>query len=280
MDSYQSWIGNAEWVPDFVDPRSFAAMDALMGGSGDWPEVGTQLPPLWHWMMFQPRAPQRDIDCDGHGKRGGFMPPVNLPRRLFASAEVEMHQSLTVGDHARAKTTIESISEKTGSTGQLIFVEVSFEVMVGEQLSLKERRNYVYREDASQAKPSKPSSSVRSGDWETVFRPDTTHLFRFSALTFNAHRIHYDLPYAQTVEGYRGLVVQGQYVAMKMLGACLQACPNHLVSKFGFRARSPLFEGEAVTLSGRLDGSGNSADLWALNESGEMCLSGTVLFAE
>ena len=277
---YEEWMGRTEQVPDYVDPRSFAAMDALLDGTGDWPEPGTELPPLWHWMLFQPRAPQSNIDRDGHGKRGDFMPPVDLPRRLFASSEIQIFHALKVGDKVSAKTMVQDIYEKSGSTGRLIFVEVAYDVQASGTRMLREVRTYVYRDDADRATAQSQRNVAKAGDWEEIFRPGTTHLFRFSALTFNAHRIHYDLPYAQKVEGYPHLIVHGQYIAMRMLNACLRANAGRRVSRFNFQARSPLFEGQDIRLSGRKGDAPNVADLWALNEQGRVCLSGSVVFAE
>lgn len=277
---YEKWIGRTAQVPDYVDPRSFAAMDALLSGTGDWPDPGAELPPLWHWMLFQPRAPQQDIDRDGHGRRGNFMPPVDLPRRLFASSEVEIFRPLKVGDEVSANTTIQNVYEKSGSTGRLIFVEVTYNVEAAGTAMLQETRTYVYRDDADQSKTQSSTIKADAGDWDEIFHPQTTHLFRFSALTFNAHRIHYDLPYTQEVEGYPRLIVHGQFVAIKMLNACLQANPGRTVSKFRFQARSPLFEGQYIRLSGRVNDALNGADLWASNETGRVCLSGSVVFAE
>jgi len=277
---YEEWIGRTERVPDYVDPRSFAAMDALLDGSGDWPNPGTELPPLWHWMLFQPRAPQSDIDRDGHGKRGAFMPPVDLPRRLFASSHVEIFQPLKVGDEVSAKTTIQNVYEKSGSTGRLVFVEVTYDIQVAGTRMLREVRTYVYRDDADRSKAQSTRQVVDTGEWEDVIRPDTTQLFRFSALTFNSHRIHYDLPYTQEVEGYPRLIVHGQFAAIKMLNACLQALPGRQVCEFTFRALSPLFEGQDIRLSGRVSDAPNVADLWAADKEGHIGLTGSVVFAE
>ena len=164
------------------------------------------VPPLWHWLYFLPVSPMSEVGPDGHPKRGGFLPPVPLPRRMWAGGRLTFHTPLKVGERAARTSTIANIEDKTGRSGRLVFVTVQHTIEVGGELKLEEEHDIVYR-DAPQdgARPQQPQLAPEGETWRRTIDADAVMLFRYSALTFNSHRIHYDYPYVTQVEGYPGL---------------------------------------------------------------------------
>ncbi|MEQ1519356.1 MAG: MaoC family dehydratase N-terminal domain-containing protein, partial [Usitatibacteraceae bacterium] len=214
------WIGRAEVAADVVTATPFAAMSAMLDLTSDRPLAGTPLPPLWHWLYFLPLARQSEIGPDGHPKRGGFLPPVPLPRRMWAGSQFEFTQSLHIGDAIERSSTIVDVTEKTGRTGPLVFVKVKHEIRRNHEASvaLTEYHDIVYREAPRADDPVLvPQPAPLNSAWRREWAPDDVLLFRYSALTFNGHRIHYDRRYVTDVEGYPGLIVHGPLIATLLL---------------------------------------------------------------
>ena len=216
----KDWIGRSEEVSDIATATPYAALSATFDRPAERPAVGTPLPALWHWLYFLPLHRQSEIGPDGHARRGGFLPPVPLPRRMWAGSQFEFHQPLAIGDAMTRTSTIHDVSEKTGRTGPLVFVKVRHEIRrAGEaEIALTEFHDIVYREAPKPddvAPP--PKAAPASSTWEKQWVPDDVLLFRYSALTFNGHRIHYDRKYVTEVEGYPGLVVHGPMIATLLL---------------------------------------------------------------
>ncbi|OGA02390.1 MAG: acyl-CoA dehydrogenase, partial [Betaproteobacteria bacterium RIFCSPLOWO2_02_FULL_62_17] len=216
----QDWTGRSETIEDQVSAVPFAALSATLDRDPARPAPGTELPPLWHWLYFLPMPRQSEIGPDGHARRGGFLPPVPLPRRMWAGSQFRFLSPLRVGDSLRRVSTIENVSEKTGRTGALVFVKVRHEIHANGAASpsLIEHHDIVYREAARPGDPVpppavNPSPAPASAAWENKWVPDDVLLFRYSALTFNGHRIHYDRRYVTEVEGYPGLIVHGPLIA-------------------------------------------------------------------
>jgi 3-methylfumaryl-CoA hydratase len=202
-------------------------------------------PPLMHWSFFLPVVAPCELGADGHPKRGGFMPPITLPRRMFAAADIVFEGGLCLGEAAVLTSTIANVSRKSGKSGDLVFVEVERVLSQADRVRVRERQTIVYRE-AGAATP-----AVREGhgvEGAESWRPTTTDLFRFSAVTFNAHRIHYDLPYARDEEGYPGLVVQGPFIAAKLFDLARRLSGRDL-ARFSFRAQAPTFAEQLLYLA-------------------------------
>jgi 3-methylfumaryl-CoA hydratase len=262
---YADWVGRSEAVGDIASRSAAVGLGAVLDRPLDPATVDSAtLFPLGHWLQFTPTAPMSELGVDGHPRLGGFMPPLDLPRRMWAGSKIVFHAPITVGQRLERVTTIESITPKKGSSGQLCFVVLRHDVSADDALALVEHQTIVYREaveiDPSAPSPRRPpreDTAVPDGwEWSRTRRPSEATLFRYSALTFNTHRIHYDLPYATEVEGYPGLVVHGPLSATYLLDSFLDEHPGAEVTAFDFSARSPVFVNEQVHVVGRSDGPG------------------------
>ncbi len=246
-----AWIGRSETVQDDCSTAQALSVAAMLNLNASQIGEGSALPLLWHWFYFLPRAPQAKLSADGHPERGGFLPPITLPRRMFAGARVTVYQWLTLGRPATREGTILNVRETSGKSGKLTFVSVGYRFLQDGVLCLEEEQDIVYREPGA-AVPA-PTAAERpalvDGAFSEEFTPDSRLLFRFSALTFNAHRIHYDRPYAMQEEGYPGLVVHGPLIAL-LLAELAQQQSQHQIAKFSFKGMAPLFDIGSVRLSG------------------------------
>ncbi len=264
----KSWIGKSESAKDIAAPGQLAGLAALLDHqTPPWPE--NELPPLAHWLYFLAHARQSELGEDGHPGRGGFLPPVELPRRMWAGGRIEFHAPVGIGAQMERRSTITDVAAKTGATGDMVFVTVSHKIFSGSGLAISEEQDIVFRGMPAGPPPPGPREQ-RNARLTRRIAPDPTLLFRFSALTFNAHRIHYDRDYARDVESYPGLVVQGPLSAMLLMDHYLRANPGARLTGFTFRARRPLFD----TAPFDLCLAGN--DLWALNDAGETAFTATV----
>lgn len=240
---YIRWVGRTETVHDALALSQAMAAAAMFDLPNQAVQVGDVLPPLWQWFYFLPRAPQAQLSPDGHPPRGGFLPPIPYPRRMFAGGRLTFHRPLVVGTPAERVGTILDVSLKQGRSGALAFVRVGYQYIQAGELSIEEEQDIVYREPGSPvpAPEIRPMPSPAPGITARDMVPDTRLLFRFSALTFNAHRIHYDRDYARIEEGYPGLVVHGPLIAMQlmMLARDVAGAP---VRTFEFRSERPVFD--------------------------------------
>ena len=252
---FQAWIGRTEQVEDPLAVVQAQAAQATFEEAGPLITVGDALPLPWHWFYFLPRAAQSALDSDGHPQRGGFLPPIPYPRRMFAGARLTVHSPLRVGTPAVREATITGVTLKSGKSGSLAFVTVSNRFVQDGVLCLEEEQDIVYREPGGRVKAPLQAewAPLPEGCWTRTFQPDTRLLFRFSALTFNAHRIHYDRAYASDVEGYPGLVVHGPLTAALLLQLVRQNTARP-VRAFSFRGVMPIFDLGPVRLVGTLQG--------------------------
>jgi 3-methylfumaryl-CoA hydratase len=225
------------------------------------------VPPLGHWLYFRPHAKQSDLRADGH-PRGSSLLPFDLPpRRMWAGGQISFLSPIPVGSRIRRRSVVKSVSHKAGRSGPLVFTELQHVLSVENTPALIERQDIVYREAATDPSPSNVEES-RAGQADSIREMvlDATALFRFSALTYNAHRIHYDRDYATKVEGYAGLVVQGPFLAVLLIDHLQRCAPDIVVSDFSFRARTPVFAERPLLLCSRRHRSG--ALLWVESEGG------------
>ena len=251
---YQDYVGRSETRQDRLDPRLVEGMAATLGR----PLPEGDVPPLWHWMLFQDWRPPTGVGPDGHPLRGGFLPPVHdLPRRMWAGGRLEFRAAgLRAGDAVERRSTILAVSEKAGGSGRLVFVTVAHEIAGPRGPVLREEHDIVYRgAEGAAVRPADPAPPLGETSRRELV-PDALLLFRYSALTGNGHRIHYDLPYVTQEEGYPGLVVHGPLQATLMAQAILDAAgPGARVATFAFRGRRPCFAGQPLAILARLDGS-------------------------
>lgn len=248
---FREWIGRTEVVHDALSTeharRAAATFDDAVTGVA----AGNPLPPLWQWFYFLPFAAQSALDVDGHPQRGGFLPPIPYPRRMFAGSRMTFHRPLQLGVMAERRGEIRDVVLKSGRSGSLAFVTVQYRFTQGGVLCIEEEQDIVYREPGA-AVPAPgvlPAPAPAEGTWSRTITPDARLLFRFSALTFNAHRIHYDRPYAEREEGYPGLVVHGPLTAMLLADLVRRNTPRPIAT-FAFRGLAPLFDLAPFHLTG------------------------------
>jgi itaconyl-CoA hydratase/mesaconyl-C4 CoA hydratase len=269
---YSAWIGRTEEAVDELSRNLIKRIAATFGEAA--PAVGQPLPPLWMWCFFQEPVAESQLGSDGHPARGGFLPPADNRNRMWAGGRVEFFTPLKVGAEAHRLSTIVHIEEKHGRTGALLFVTVRHEYSQQGELCVREEQDIVYREP----NPPKLSSAAPTapGDWSEAVTPSPTLLFRYSAVTFNGHRIHYDHPYVTSAEGYAGLVVHGPLIATLTLRAFLRANPGKRLRQFAYRGVRPLTVPTPFEVAGRI-GAPGQAQLWAGNADG-VAQSADVIF--
>jgi 3-methylfumaryl-CoA hydratase len=271
-EQLQQWIGRTELRDDQVTPVPVAALSATLDRDDPAPRVGDPLPPLWHWLYFLPLHRQSELGPDGHARRGGFLPPVPLPRRMWAGGRLEFFHPLRIGDSITRVSRITDVKHKLGRTGSLVFVVVRHEISNAQGVALTEEHDIVYRGHPNPGEaPPAPQPAPSGSAWERKVHPDDVLLFRYSALTFNGHRIHYDRRYVTEVEGYPGLVVHGPLIATLLLDLLRRSMPDAEVTRFSFRAVSPLFDIAPFSVCGRPEDSGR-VSLWAKNAEGGLAM--------
>jgi 3-methylfumaryl-CoA hydratase len=234
------------------------------------------VPPAWHWATLLDAVRQSAIGPDGHPERGDFLPPIPLPARMFAGADMTFEAPLALDTPTVLTETIEAIDEKSGRAGALIFVRLARELSQADAASVREVQTIVYR-DAGATPAAAPKPSETQAQWRETITPDPVSLFRFSAATFNSHRIHYDRAYAQGVEGYPGLVVHGPLIAIRLLEALHRQTGDAPLVAFRFRALRPLFDTAPFAVCGRIDG--HEAELWAEAPDGGVAMTASVTLA-
>ncbi|MDZ3991939.1 FAS1-like dehydratase domain-containing protein [Pseudomonas sp. Teo4] len=267
-----AWVGRSETCNDRITHNLVKRIAATLGETP--PAPGEALPLLWHWAFFQDPVEAAGLGSDGHPARGGFLPPAQNRNRMWAGSRLEFVTPLRVEAEVSRQSTLLKVEEKQGRTGSLLFVTVRHEYVQDARTALIEEQDIVYRE------PTPPklggTDTAPSGDWQETVTPDATLLFRYSAVTFNGHRIHYDWPYVTETEGYPGLVVHGPLIATLSLRAFQRANPAALVRRFAFRGLRPLISPAPFAVGGRLLESGK-AQVWATAAEG-MAQAGEVDF--
>jgi 3-methylfumaryl-CoA hydratase len=258
-------------VRDDIGATPVKALNATLDHPSMPVERGTALPPLWHWLYFLPLHRQSEIGADGHAKRGGFLPPVPLPRRMWAGSQFEFHAPVRVGDAVERTSTIADVSVKSGRTGQLVFVKVRHELRCNGAATpaITEFHDIVYREAKQPTDVEPPPQAAATGAaWQREIVPDDVLLFRYSALTFNGHRIHYDRKYVAEVEGYPGLIVHGPLIATLLMDLVRRNAPEADVASFRFKAVRPTFDLNPFRVNGQLQDDGKTVMLWAQDHDG------------
>ena len=272
----QAWVGKTETRTDQITSTPMAALSATLDIDAPPPRAGDPVPPLWHWMWFLPIHKESELGPDGHAKTGEFLPPVPLPLRMWAGGRFEFRHPLRVGQTYTRTSRILDVRQKEGRSGPLIFVIVRHEIGDADGIALSEEQDIVYRDHtgSTEGKSAAPPAPVDAA-WERVIRPDDLLLFRYSALTFNAHRIHYDRRYATEVGGYPGLVVHGPLIATLLLDLLRRNLPDARVERFSFRAVSPLFDTAPFVLCGKPEGDRKTNLQWAKDAARHLATTAT-----
>jgi 3-methylfumaryl-CoA hydratase len=271
-----AWVGRSESHDDYLSAFPVTALAATLERAVS-PNV---VPPLWHWLYFLPVAPFSEVGPDGHPKRGGFLPPVALPRRMWAGGRLTFHAPLEVGGTATRTSTIEKVHEKAGRTGRLVFVTVAHRVAQAGRVAIEEEHDIVYRDPPSPSEADKVPERAPAGErWSRTIHPDPVMLFRYSALTFNGHRIHYDYPYVTQEEGYPDLIVHGPLIATFLIDLVHRERPDAVVRRFEFRAQRPTFANRPFTVCGVPSADGKTVELWAKDHEGYLTMRATAQLA-
>lgn len=263
----RDWIGKEEACQDWITPTLVERFRATLRLSDCKLPDDAGAPGLIHFCLGQPATWMEELGDDGHPAKGGFLPPVPLPRRMWAQSDIRFSGHLAIGDAIERRSRIENVEVKTGQSGPLCFVTVTHLIKGQNGSSIEDRQTIVYRDDVKGNVPKRPLSAAARGLATVQIIPSTTLLFRYSALTFNSHRIHYDREYAISVEGYPGLVIQGPLQATMLYRLARQVSSGRAPTSFKFRSLSPLYDNDTVVLHAtpRDDG---AVDLWSARPNG------------
>jgi 3-methylfumaryl-CoA hydratase len=274
----RQWVGRKESHHDVATAWPIAAMTATLDRRDTPLRDGDAIPEGWHWSYFLETSPASDLAHDGHTKRGGFLPPVSLPRRMWAGGRLDFRRPIKIGERLSRESEILSVEPKSGKSGNLVFVSVRHTVSVSNEIAVVEEHDIVYRDAATPgttAPPGKPAPA--NPVWKHEVMPDEAMLFRYSALIFNAHRIHYDIDYCRQEEGYPGLIVHGPLQTTLLLDLSRRHAGKP-VRKLDYRAISPVFHNEKLTVGGIPSADGASAQLWTAGPSGNIAMTGTATY--
>ncbi len=286
----EDWIGRRASKQDVMAPGPMAQFNAVLdyempqtGDNAPGPNArgpNVEVPPGGLWIYFHEHSRQSTLGPDGHSARGGFMPPVELPRRMFAGAREKFLHPIHVGEEVTRNSEILSVVPKSGRSGKLVFVTVRHEYVANGSPAVIEEQEIVYREEAKIGAPAPVPPQAPSGaQWSRTITPDPVLLFRYSAVTFNAHRIHYDRTYAQEVENYPGIIVHGTLTATYLMDLCGREQPDRKLATFSYRAVSPLFDTTPFSVHAK-EAEGGGWDMWAANADGGLAMTAEATFSD
>lgn len=275
LEYLRTWIGKETISEDLLSSRHARLMGATLGLPQDAFVEGAELPPLWHWLYFLEGLPAAELGPDGHPARGGFLPPVPLPNRMWAGGRLEFHAPLALGRSVRKRSAVRSIEPKRGRSGDLVFVTVRHEILDGDEVAITEDHDIVYKEPTPPAAaPAAPAAGPQASHSEP-FEATSTMLFRYSALTFNGLRIHYDQDYCRHVEGYANLVIHGPLQATLLAGLAARLGQKPL-RHFHYRALRPSVLGTSLTVNAAATADGLS--LWTAQPDGSVSMQAEASF--
>ena len=270
----QAWVGNSETTTDLISEATCRLAAATLEQNQD---NLTTLPPGWQWFFFHNPVATDTLGHDGHPPKGGFLPPVSLPRRMWAGSRLNYIRPVEIGRVAQKVSTILAVVEKSGKSGNLCFVTVGHDIFCDDQLCIREEQDIVYRDPPPASAAAKPQQYLRDASVTEQVMPTTPLLFRYSALTFNGHRIHYDRPYAMEQEGYPDLVVHGPLVATLLQRFAQQNRPSEPLTTFEFRGASPLFVNDLLTMAASTENN-EGMPLWVVNSDDALAMSAQATF--
>jgi 3-methylfumaryl-CoA hydratase len=286
--SIKDWVGRTRKEEDEVSLGAVRRMAATLDQDPGAYHPGSEMPESWYVILFGPTALQRTLARDGHLVTGNFLPPLHNARRMFGGRRVRFHQPLRVGDRVERVSKITRAEAKSGRSGPFTLITIVHELKAGAGVAVTEEQDVVYREPVARGSPAKPGTGAvkperqaapgrAKPEWSSTIAPDPVLLFRYSALTFNAHRIHYDLPYARDIEGYPALVMNGGLTALLLVETARAHLPGRIAG-YDARAMHPLFVGQSITFNGRV--SGETAELWACGPEGTLSYQVNVLLGQ
>lgn len=279
IDHLREWVGRWQEAEQRIDPFPARALAGLLDRA-EAPAVGDALPLPWHWLYFLETPARAAVGVDGHPARGGFLPPVPLPRRMWAAGEIEVEAPLRIGDDARKVSTVQSVELKQGQSGPLVFVTVEHLLFQQGRTCLRELQHIVYRDAPTGVAPLPPGAPAKDpAAWRSDWKADPATLFRYSALTYNGHRIHYDRDHATQHEHYPALVVHGPLLATLLLDLAQREAPASRIARFDFRALRPAFDTDSLTLNGAPTPEGQGASLWTADSHGALGMRASVGWA-
>ena len=280
LDNLNQWLGKEQVIEAVISADTVNLMQATLNRDPSF-EPGSELPPAWHWLYFHVPARANDLGVEGHPKLGSFLPPIDFgddkpPRRMWAGGKFEFERPIVIGDHATKHSTLKSITPKQGRSGRLMFVVVEHQVLIDGQRCLREHQTIVYREPAQTGEgAAQVPPAPEGGEFSAKYKPDPVMLFRYSALTFNGHRIHYDVDFCRKYEGYPDLVVHGPLTATLILDLFYHHYPQKQIIGFEYRSHSPLFNPNPFTVWGKANG-----QAWASNHMGGVAMSGQIQWGQ
>jgi 3-methylfumaryl-CoA hydratase len=278
LEKLKEWIGQKETDVDYVTVPTVHRLAATLDLDYPTPKMGDTLPVGWYHIFFPRVVRQSQCGPDGHPARGDFLPPVPLPRRMFAGRRVRFLNDLRVGDEMRRESTIKGVTVKQGRTGQMVFVTVQTDIASPRGLAITEEQDIVYREAPEPgAPPPAPQPAPARSAWSSIVTPDEVMLFRYSAITFNGHRIHYDHPYVTGTEGYPGLVMNGGLTTL-LTGELARLNSKRPLSAITSRNVRPMFANRPITFGGEPSADGTTAKLWAADDTGALALTAEAEF--
>ncbi|HNU10442.1 MAG TPA: MaoC family dehydratase N-terminal domain-containing protein [Rubrivivax sp.] len=278
LEFLRTWIGKETIDDDVLSSRHARLMAATLGLAQDAFVDGAELPPLWHWLYFLEGLPAGELGRDGHPARGGFLPPVPLPNRMWAGGRLEFRAPLALGSRVRKRSAVRSVEHKRGRSGNLVFVTVRHEILDGDRVAITEDQDLVYKQPGLPGAAPSPSTASAAGlqaSHSELFEATSTLLFRYSALTFNGHRIHYDQDYCRKVEGYANLVIHGPLQATLLAGMAARLGAGPL-RHFRYRALRPSLLGTALTVNAAVMADGLS--LWTAQPDGSVSMQAEATF--
>lgn len=275
IDHLRDWVGRSEQYVERIHAFPSNALAATLDRDDALYQDGTVLPHLWHWLHFLPIFKLSDAGYDGHAALGGFLPPVPLPRRMWAGSRFRFHHPLRIGQDLTKTSTVRSVDHKSGRSGDLVFVTVAHSVANSDGIGIDEEHDIVYRQPPAPDAPAPtPKMAPDHSDFHRDIVPNPMLLFRYSALTFNGHRIHYDQPFCITTEGYGGLVVHGPLLATLLMDLLRRKFPDAWVDTFEFRAMAPVFDTNTFSVHGAAQSDG-SFRLWVRRDDGALAMDAT-----
>ena len=276
-DELMEYVGHEDGE-DELTLQPLRALSATL----DYPDhiwnKGDPVPPAWQWLYFLPLTPQAKLEFDGHAPRGESLPAISEARRMFAGGRMTFHRPLLAGATVTRESTVLEISEKEGRSGKLVFVTFGFNYLDTQGLALEEQQDIVFRLSGALKPPANHISEISPSQWQRTVTPDTVMLFRFSALTFNGHRIHFDLPYTRN-EGYPDLIVHGPLIAILLLDLAARHVNGRSIGSFNFRALEPVFVNSSLTLCGGMSEDGTMANLVAYRNDGTPAMTADIVFS-
>lgn len=275
-ENFAAWIGQQQIQTDFCNPRQVAMLQAILNQHDATPDI---LPSLYHWCYFLPIVNQSEMDEDGHPKKGGFLPPIPYPKRMWAGGRLQFLAPICLNHSIRRVSEISNIQFKHGKSGNMYFVTVKHQIFSEDQLCIIEEQDLVYREASNQVQTQRPQAAAveqKSYSYRKQIPVDSVSLFRYSAVTFNAHRIHYDRQFCTEVEGYPGLVVHGPLLATLLIHVFKQENPDKVIERFDFRAIRPVFDFNDFYICGDIHD--QDGQLWIEHADGQTAMQATITF--